>query len=50
MSSPGENSLSALLDERRTFPPSEQVRDMIENIHEPEAAGPAVVIETAPEH
>ena len=31
-------------------PPSEQVRDMIENIHEPEAAGPAVVIETAPEH
>jgi cation/acetate symporter len=31
-------------------PPSEEVRDMIENIHEPEAAGPAVVIEAAPEH
>jgi cation/acetate symporter len=30
--------------------PSDAVRDMVENIHEPEGAGPAVVIETAPEH
>ncbi len=33
------------------FPaPSEAVRDMVENIREPEDAGPAVVIEAAPEH
>jgi cation/acetate symporter len=30
--------------------PSEAVRDMVETIHEPEGAGPAVVIEAAPEH
>jgi cation/acetate symporter len=30
--------------------PSEAVRDMIENIHEPESAGPAVVIEAAAEN
>jgi len=30
--------------------PSEAVRDMVENIHEPEEAGPAVVIEAAGEH
>ena len=33
------------------FPaPSTQVQDLIENMREPEGAGPAVVIETAPEH
>ena len=33
------------------FPrPSEHVRDLIETIHEPEGAGPATRIETAPEH
>ena len=33
------------------FPaPSAQVQDMIESLREPEGAGPAVVIETAPEH
>jgi cation/acetate symporter len=33
------------------FPaPSEAVRDMVETIREPEGAGPAVVIEAAPEH
>ena len=33
------------------FPaPSQSVRDMVESIHEPEGAGPAVVIEAAPEH
>jgi cation/acetate symporter len=33
------------------FPaPSEAVRDMVENMHEPEGAGPPVVIEAAPEH
>ena len=31
-------------------PPSEAVRAMIDTIHEPEGAGPAVVIEAAPEH
>ncbi len=31
-------------------PPSEAVRDMVENIREPEGAGPALVIEAAPEH
>ena len=29
--------------------PSESVREMIDSIHEPEGAGPAVVIEAAPE-
>ena len=33
-----------------TRAPSEQVRDMIDRIHEPEGAGPAVVIEATPEH
>ena len=33
------------------FPaPSTQVQDLIENMREPERAGPAVIIETAPEH
>jgi cation/acetate symporter len=33
------------------FPaPSAQVQDMIESLREPEETGPAVVIETAPEH
>jgi len=33
------------------FPaPSTQVQDLIENMREPEGAGPAVIIETAPEH
>jgi len=33
------------------FPaPSAQVQDLIENMREPEGAGPAVIIETAPEH
>ena len=33
------------------FPaPSQSVQEMIESIHEPEGAGPAVVIEAAPEH
>jgi hypothetical protein len=33
------------------FPaPSAEVQDLIENLREPEGAGPAVVIETAPEH
>ncbi len=31
-------------------PPSPAVRDMVENIREPEGAGAAVVIEAAPEH
>ena len=31
-------------------PPSAAVRDMVESIREPEAAGPAVVIEATPEH
>ena len=31
-------------------PPGAAVQDMIESIREPEAAGPAVVIEAAPEH
>ncbi len=30
--------------------PTDEVKDMIESIHEPEGAGPAVRIETAPEH
>ncbi len=33
-----------------TREPSEDVRTMIDSIHEPEGAGPAVVIEAAPEH
>ena len=33
-----------------TRPPSDAVREMIDTIHEPEGAGPAVVIEAAPEH
>ncbi len=33
-----------------TRAPSDKVRAMIDTIHEPEGAGPAVVIETAPEH
>ena len=33
-----------------TRAPSEPVRDMIDRIHEPEGAGPAVVIEATPEH
>jgi cation/acetate symporter len=33
-----------------TRAPSPAVRDMIETIHEPEGAGPALVIESAPEH
>ena len=33
-----------------TRAPSQSVRDMIDRIHEPEGAGPAVVIEAAPEH
>ena len=33
-----------------TRAPSEEVRAMIDTIHEPEGAGPAVVIEAAPEH
>ncbi len=33
-----------------TRAPSEPVREMIDRIHEPEGAGPAVVIEAAPEH
>ena len=33
-----------------TAPPSEAVRSMIDSIHEPEGAGPAVAIETAPQH
>jgi len=33
------------------FPaPSTQVQDLIENMREPEGAGPALIIETAPEH
>ncbi len=33
------------------FPaPSQKVRDMVESIREPEGAGPALVIESAPEH
>lgn len=33
------------------FPaPSTQVQDLIKNMREPEGAGPAVIIETAPEH
>jgi cation/acetate symporter len=31
-------------------PPSPQVQDMIKSLREPEGAGPAVAIETAPEH
>lgn len=31
-------------------PPSQAVQDMVESIREPEGAGPAVEIETAPEH
>ncbi len=31
-------------------PPSTQVQDLIENLREPEGAGPAVIIETASEH
>ncbi len=31
-------------------PPSKDVQKMIDSIHEPEGAGPAVVIESAPEH
>jgi hypothetical protein len=30
--------------------PSARVRDLVESIREPEGAGPAVYIETAPEH
>jgi cation/acetate symporter len=30
--------------------PSEKVRDMVDSVREPEGFGPAVVIETAPEH
>jgi cation/acetate symporter len=33
-----------------TAAPTDAVRAMIDTIHEPEGAGPAVVIETAPEH
>ncbi len=33
-----------------TRAPSDEVRSMIDAIHEPEGAGPAVVIEAAPEH
>jgi cation/acetate symporter len=33
-----------------TPPPSEGVRRLIDSIHEPEGAGPALVIEDAPEH
>jgi hypothetical protein len=33
-----------------TRPPSTGVRSMIDSIHEPEGAGPAVVIEATPEH
>jgi cation/acetate symporter len=33
-----------------TPPPSEDVRRLIDSIHEPEGAGPALVIEDAPEH
>ena len=33
-----------------TRAPSRSVQEMIETIHEPEGAGPAVVIEAAPEH
>ncbi len=33
-----------------TAAPSSGVRAMIDTIHEPEGAGPAVVIEAAPEH
>jgi cation/acetate symporter len=33
-----------------TRAPSEAVRDRVDRIHEPEGAGPAVVIEAAPEH
>ncbi|MFQ5350689.1 MAG: cation acetate symporter, partial [Thermoanaerobaculia bacterium] len=33
-----------------TRAPSQAVRAMIDSIHEPEGAGPAVVIEAAPEH
>ena len=32
------------------FRPSLEVRELIDTIHEPEGAGPAVVIEAAPEH
>jgi cation/acetate symporter len=31
-------------------PPSEQVRRLIESVREPEGAGPAAYIDTAPEH
>ena len=31
-------------------PPSQQVRDMVDSVREPEGAGPAVDIEAAPEH
>lgn len=31
-------------------PPSKKVQDMVDAVHEPENAGPAVMIETAPEH
>jgi len=33
-----------------TKPPSQAVRVMVDTIHEPEGAGPAVVIEASPEH
>jgi cation/acetate symporter len=33
-----------------TSPPSAQVRALIDSIHEPEGAGPALVIEDTPEH
>jgi cation/acetate symporter len=33
-----------------TRAPSQEVREMIDRIHEPEGAGPAVVIEATPEH
>jgi cation/acetate symporter len=33
-----------------TRAPSQSVRDMLDRIHEPEGAGPAVVIESTPEH
>ncbi len=31
-------------------PPSKAVQDMVDAVHEPESAGPALVIEAAPEH
>ncbi len=39
-----------LADVPLTRAPSESVREMIDRIHEPEGAGPAVVIEAAAEH